>query len=81
MNQAKSIFQSKTFWGAVLTLIVAALPIVEKSAKDGLSIEEVFGLLTVLATTGLTIVGRVQADSSVYTPRSMPGPNKEDFQP
>lgn len=78
---AKSLFQSKTFWGAVLTAVASIAPVVARSVSDyqntgKLDPNSISQIVVVLATTGLTILGRVDANSPVYTPNGLPGPNK-----
>jgi hypothetical protein len=81
--QSKSIFESKTFWGAVSTALIAILPavsdLISEFQKTGkVNFNNVFQISTLLATTALTIVGRVTAENPVYTPAIMPGPNKPE---
>ncbi len=86
--QPKSIFQTQTFWFAVLTALVALAPVLGRDIDDlqqgkkitGTAVMEIVGIL---ATTGLTILSRASANNSdpVYTPKYLPGPNKEDVQP
>lgn len=69
---AKSLFQSKTFWGAVLTAIAAIAPVVARNVSDyqntgKIDPNGIAQIVVVLATTGLTILGRVDANASVYT--------------
>jgi anti-sigma-K factor RskA len=86
-SRPKSIFQSKTFWGAVLTAVAAVAPVIAKSVSDYQENKEVdpqgiANIVVVLATTSLTIIGRVDANNSgpVYTPQGTPGPNKEHLE-
>ena len=83
ITPAKSIFQSKTFWGAVLTAIAAIAPAIAKNVNDyqttgKVDPNSVSQIVVVLATTGLTILGRVDATAPLYTPSGFPGPNKPD---
>lgn len=83
-SEYKSIFESKTFWGAVSTAIVAISPAVSDMVNEFLrsgriSPITILRISMLLATTGLTIVGRVSAETSVYTPEGLPGPNKTEF--
>ncbi|MBW4505566.1 MAG: hypothetical protein KME64_03515 [Scytonematopsis contorta HA4267-MV1] len=83
-NQHKSIFDSKTFWGAVSTAVTAISPLVKDMVKDFLktgiiSPFTILRILLLVGTTTLAIVGRVTADTPVYTPEGLPGPNKTDF--
>ncbi len=77
----KSIFQSKTFWGAVLTAIASISPVVAKDVTDyqntgKIDANGISQIVVILATTGLTILGRVEATDTVYTPKGLPGANK-----
>jgi formaldehyde-activating enzyme involved in methanogenesis len=78
----KSIFSSKTFWGAVLTAVAGIAPIVGEAVEEGkLSVDQTVNIVVILATTGTAVIGRVQANESlVYTPNGLPGPNKEDLE-
>lgn len=77
----KSIFQSKTFWGAVLTAVAAIAPTIGKTVSDyqttgKIDPSGISQIVVVLATTGVTILGRVEATAPVYTPSGLPGPDK-----
>lgn len=77
--QAKSIFSSKTFWGALFTTVAAIAPIVGESVDVGkITGSDVAQIIVILCGTGATLVGRVEA-GNVYTPDNMPGPNKVDM--
>jgi len=77
----KSIFASRTFWGALLTLLVAIAPkvgeMVDNKKVDGTSLAQ---LIVLFGTTTLTIIGRIEAKQPVYTPNGLLGANKSDFQ-
>jgi len=78
--QAKSIFASKTFWGAVFTAVAAIAPII----GDAVDKRQILGkdaaqIVVILAGAAATVVGRVQAETQVYTPHGIPGPDKEDL--
>jgi anti-sigma-K factor RskA len=82
-RQSKSIFQSKTFWGAFLTAVAAIAPVVgqnvatyqEKGKIDPNSVAQVF---VILATTGMTIMGRIEAKQPIHTPNGLPGPDQSE---
>ncbi|GET40821.1 hypothetical protein MiSe_56330 [Microseira wollei NIES-4236] len=76
----KSIFSSKTFWSAVLTAVAGIAPIVGKAVEEKkLSVDNAVNIVIILASTGTAVIGRVQAnDSLVYTPKGLPGPDKQD---
>jgi hypothetical protein len=78
---AKSIFQSKTFWGAILTLIASISPAIGKNIADyqatgKINPNDISQIVVIVATTGLTILGRMDANAPVYTPNGFPGPDK-----
>lgn len=79
---AKSIFASKTFWGAAFTALAAIAPIVRNALEEQkLTIDETVKIVVILCGTGATVAGRVQAKDSLYTPDWVPGPNKSDAEP
>jgi hypothetical protein len=80
VNCAKSIFSSKVFWGSVFTFIIALAPYLQTIADRGISLQTVIPIILAIATTGLTIIGRVDANQPVYTPSFLPGAKKEDFE-
>ncbi|HEY9631779.1 MAG TPA: hypothetical protein V6D14_00130 [Coleofasciculaceae cyanobacterium] len=87
-SQSKSIFHSKTFWGAVLTAVAAIAPAIDRDIeyyqKEGnMKPQSISEIVVILATTGLTIMGRIDANTSapVYTPDWAPGPNKRETEP
>jgi hypothetical protein len=80
-SQSKSIFESKTFWGAVSTAILAIAPamndLLSEFQKTGkIDPASILKISMLLVTTAFTIMGRITAESSVYTPPGLPGPNK-----
>jgi hypothetical protein len=80
---AKSVLQSKTIWGAALTAIASIAPIIAKNITGyqntgKIDPNDIAQIVVVLATTGLTIIGRLDASGPVYTPDGFPGPNKPD---
>jgi len=78
---AKSIFASKTFWGAVLAAITSLVPICVESLKARQFTADHGGqIVLILCAAGMTITGRVQAKAVTYTPNSLPGPNQSDFE-
>lgn len=80
-TESKSIFDSKTFWGAVATGIVAIVPaiteIIDEFQNTGkINFANIFNISILLVTTGITIMGRIDANAGVYTPEGLPGRNK-----
>jgi len=77
---AKSLFQSRTFWGVALTAVAAIAPVVGAAVKEGrLSVDQAVNIVIVLCGAGSAVAGRVQAKDAVYTPDWAPGPNRSDF--
>ena len=78
---AKSLFSSATFWGAIGSLIIGYSSVLGKIALDHekFTSQDLELLVTMTVTTIVTVVGRVNAKDSVYTPYLLPGPNKKDF--
>ncbi|BAU13801.1 hypothetical protein LEP3755_43430 [Leptolyngbya sp. NIES-3755] len=77
----KSIFQSTTFWGAVLTATASISPVVATTVETyqntgKINPQGISQIVVVLATTGVTILGRVKATEAVYTPKGLPGADK-----
>ncbi|MGJ3247883.1 MAG: hypothetical protein ACFE0I_17615 [Elainellaceae cyanobacterium] len=77
----KSIFQSNTVWGAVLTAIAAVSPIIAQQVEDyqtegNVDPHAVSDIVIIMAGTTATILGRMNASSKVYTPKGMPGPDR-----
>ncbi len=65
----------------MLTAIAAVTPAVgecvaEYQRTGQVDAHRVANTIVILATTGLTIVGRVGATDAVYTPRGIPGPDR-----
>jgi hypothetical protein len=78
----KSIFASKTFWGAAFTAMAAIAPIVGTAVEQNkLTVDHTVKIVVILCGTGATLAGRVQAKDEVYTPDWAPGPNKPSVEP
>lgn len=79
--KTKSILSSATFWGAMGSLIITFSSVLGKVYIDGnkFTSKDLELLVTIAVTTALTVVGRVNADTSVYTPHLLPGPDKGDL--
>ncbi|MBD2060526.1 hypothetical protein H6F88_31790 [Oculatella sp. FACHB-28] len=74
----KSIFLSSTFWSIILLLMQATIPSIQEALKDGeVDLVEGLEIAQVLVVATLGVVGRVSA-GDVYTPKGIPGPNKND---
>ncbi len=78
---AKSIFASKTFWGAVLAGVASLVPLAVKDIKaHKITVDDAGQAVLILCGVGTAIVGRVNAQAPIYTPDALPGPNKSDFE-
>lgn len=80
---SKSVFRSKTLWGAVLTLIAAVAPIAAKEYEafqqtGKITPTGVSNIVVISATTALTILGRVEATERIHTPKGFPGMDKPE---
>ena len=82
MAKSKSLLASTTFWGAMGSLIISFSSVGGRIFIDGepFKSKDLELLVTIGVTTCLTIIGRVNASSSVYTPPLLPGPNKKDLE-
>lgn len=65
MIQSKSIFASKTFWGAVLTLIAGALAASGKDIISDAEAQDAAEWVAMLVGFVLTVIGRAKADRPV----------------
>lgn len=80
MKRPKSLFKTKTFQGAFLGFLGGLAPLIIPCFYQhrAISEQEAIALAGLLITFGWALVGRAQV-SPVYTPDSVPGPNKSDF--
>jgi hypothetical protein len=74
----KSLFASKTFWAAVATFWLAIAPQLQQFADQERlpKSSEWVQIVTLLITTGVTIYGRYNADTTLFTPSGLPGRDK-----
>ena len=79
--EAKSIFASRTFWGAVLAGVASLVPLSVNSIKaQKITVDDVGQAVLILCGVGTAIVGRVNAQAQIYTPNGLPGLNKSDYE-
>ncbi len=64
MTGSKTLFTSKTFWGAIVTAVISIAGIFGFST-EGIDGTAIATALSVLGTTGVTIYGRITADKSI----------------
>jgi hypothetical protein len=78
---AKSIFTSRTVWGAILAGVASLAPLAVNAIKEQkINVDEAGQAVLIVCGVGTAIVGRVNARSPIYTPDALPGPNKLDFE-
>ena len=73
MRSQKFILHSKTLWSAILTLMIAILPLILEGIEQGFSDEHWGSIIAVTASTLWTIYNRYIAHGSLYTPPGLPG--------
>lgn len=78
----KNLFTTRTFWGAVFAFLAAASPATKAYAEKRITLVDYAEIMvTALAASGLTVVGRMGAVQRVYTPRGLPGEDPPTFAP
>lgn len=77
---AKSLFSTTSFQGAFLGFMGGLAPLIIPCFYERRAINqaEAIALAGLIITFSWALIGRVQT-SPVYTPDSLPGPNKSDF--
>ncbi len=82
LTAPKSIFASKTVWGAIFTAIAAIAPILGDAYDNHhISGKSIAQIIVILAGSAATVVGRVQSEAPLYTPYGLPGPDQKDLEP
>ena len=83
----KPWYQSKTITSSIGTLLAAAIPVIFEVYNDIKSNREIevpreltIALAAAFYTTQRAIKGRLEAKDAVFTPKGLPGPDKEDIQ-
>lgn len=78
--KAKSLFKTKTFQGAFLSFLGGLAPLIIPCfyLHRGMNEQEAIALTGLILLFAWALVGRTQT-SPVYTPDSLPDPNKSDF--
>lgn len=76
----KSLFVTKTFQGALLSLVLGIAPIAVRCAyqKQVPSENDAIAIVALAGTFTWALIGRVQP--AAYTPQGLPGPNKSDLE-
>ena len=79
MSKIRSLFSSKVFLMAFLGAI-ASSAVVTKDALDSNTIGKsyVLEMVAIWTSAAVTISARIEDAGEVYTPKWLPGPNKED---
>lgn len=76
MGKRKNIFCSLTFWGIFLSYLNAAIPTIKMASTEGFDLDFVMTMLETTIIFAMGVLGRYNAETLVYTPRSLPGRNK-----
>lgn len=79
--KARSLFETKTFKLGVIGFLSGIAPIAIRCSYEHrfLSVNEAIETAALTSTFATVLIGRA-ANSPVYTPESLPGANKEDYQ-
>ena len=75
----KNLFLSLTFWGAVGLFIEGIKPIAIENITQGFSTGIAFDYLGFLVAFMITVLGRYNANSQIFTPKGLPGRDKYSF--
>lgn len=78
---SKSLFASKTVWSAVVTFWFALAPTLDAVASQNRypTPREWVAIVGILITTAATIYSRYAADSTIHTPKGLPGRDKPEL--
>ena len=77
MSETKSIFLSKTVISALFTWLAAIAPIANTCLTDTCTITDMSAALVATGAFIGVIKGRYDAKAVVYTPKGLPGRDKE----
>ncbi len=76
--KGKSLFGTATFWGIILTLLIATkAPVEDALQKKTIEPNDLWQILQAMASALIIIVDRYNNDSTIYTPKGILGRNKE----
>ncbi|ELS04805.1 hypothetical protein Xen7305DRAFT_00045410 [Xenococcus sp. PCC 7305] len=75
MKPQKFFFKSKTVWGAIITFLIAVLPLLQEAIAADFSHETVGATIAISLSTLWTMYGRFKAHGSLFTPHGFPGPS------
>lgn len=73
----RNIFSSSTVWAAILGLWLAISPTVKVMVEKGYNYNLLIDIIDNVVATGLVILGRYNADAKLFTPKGLPGRDKE----
>ncbi|MGK7895019.1 MAG: hypothetical protein AB4372_15710 [Xenococcus sp. (in: cyanobacteria)] len=79
MRPQKSIILSMTFWGALGLFVETLQPITLDAINNGFSVTWGFEVATALITFMITLIGRFNASTTLFTPKRCLGPNKKKY--
>lgn len=80
MTAKQNLFTSKTAMGIYATLVLAAMPTLNKWTvqEKPPTFGEIVQVILLLASSGATMMGRYGANETTFTPGFVPGRNEED---
>ena len=80
-KRAINLFQTKVFKSALVAFLTGLVPILIRCGYErrGMTLEDCLTVVALSSTLATTVIGRMDT-SPVYTPDSLPGANKSDFQ-
>ena len=75
MPNQKNLFTSLTFWGILLSYLNTLLPLIKIGNLEGFNFGFWFQIVETTILFAITVIGRYNANSTVYTPKGFPGRN------
>ena len=73
----KSIFSSLTFWAIVLGYMQTLIPTIKLGHHQGYDFDFFICLLEATIVFAIAVIGRHNANTIVYTPKTLPGRNRK----
>lgn len=78
INMPQNLLKTRLFWAVLFTLFLSVSPKLEELEKRSFTVRDWIQVLTALASSGLVLLDCSEM-GKLYTPRFLPGKNKEDF--
>lgn len=81
MISRKNIFKSTTVLSALVAVLIETTELISPIilGEKELQSNDITSLVSVLGTSTLVIVGRLNAKQALYTSKFLPGPNRDDI--